>query len=230
MREAYEFLAKGGIIMVPILLSSVVALAIFLERLWALRREKIIPETFLQKATKLVYTRQFGEALALCERSEAPIARVLAGGLRHAGKERAFIKEVMEEVGRREAGALERGVNILATIANLAPLLGLLGTVTGMIQVFQGVVRQAQEVGGQVNVGNLAGGIWEALITTAAGLTVAIPVIVLHRILVGVVDRHLNEMEERSLELADSMTQEAASKAAVAVAGAEAEASGEARP
>jgi biopolymer transport protein ExbB len=136
----------------------------------------------------------------------------------------------MEEVGRREAGALERGVNILATIANLAPLLGLLGTVTGMIQVFQGVVRQAQEVGGQVNVGNLAGGIWEALITTAAGLTVAIPVIVLHRILVGVVDRHLNEMEERSLELADSMTQEAASKAAMVVAGAEADASGEARP
>jgi biopolymer transport protein ExbB len=91
-------------------------------------------------------------------------------------------------------------------------------------------VRQAQEVGGQVNVGNLAGGIWEALITTAAGLTVAIPVIVLHRILVGVVDRHLNEMEERSLELADSMTHEATSKVAVGVVGAEAEASGEARP
>jgi biopolymer transport protein ExbB len=204
--EAYQFLAKGGILMVPILLCSVLALAIFLERLWALRRVRVLPEVFLQKATRLIHTRDFDKARDLCERSDSSMARVLAGGLRHAGKDRAFLKEIMEEVGRREATWLERGIGVLGMIANIAPLLGLLGTVTGMIRVFQQVVAQAgADGGGQVNAGALANGIWEALITTAAGLAVAIPTFVMFKILTGRIDALLVELEERSLDLAESM-------------------------
>jgi biopolymer transport protein ExbB len=134
------------------------------------------------------------------------VARVLASGLRHRGKERGLIKEVMEEVGRREATWLERGVGVLGLIANIAPLLGLLGTVTGMIRVFQQVVAQAgADGGGQVNAGALANGIWEALITTAAGLAVAIPTFVMYKFLTGRIDAFLVELEERSLDLAESM-------------------------
>lgn len=203
--EVYEYLAKAGELIYPILLCSVVALAVFLERLWALRKINVIPATFLQKVTQLIHTRNFEKARDLCERSNSSISAILAGGLRHAGKDRAIIKEVMEEAGRSQAANLERGVSVLGTVANIAPLLGLLGTVTGMIDVFQNVVAQTSQGAGQVNAGVLAGGIWEALITTASGLAVAIPVFVMFRYLTGRVDRLLIEMEERCLELAEFM-------------------------
>lgn len=223
MTEAYEFLAKGGVLIIPILLCSIIALGVFLERLWALRRVRILPEIFLQKATRLIHTRKFEQAADLCERSDSSVARVLASGLRHRGKERSLIKEVMEEVGRREATWLERGVGVLGLIANIAPLLGLLGTVTGMIRVFQQVVAQAgTDGGGQVNAGALANGIWEALITTAAGLAVAIPTFVMYKFLTGRIDAFLVELEERSLDLAESMVGGAPLKAGVELEQAEA--------
>lgn len=156
MNEAYEFLSKAGIIMIPILLCSVVGLAIFMERLWALQRTHVIPSRFIQVVAELVRKRQFERAQALCEGNDSSIASVLAAGLRYAGRDRATIKEVMEEAGQREAAALERGVGVLGSIANLAPLLGLLGTVTGMIKVFQQVVNQVGNSAGQVNAGALA--------------------------------------------------------------------------
>lgn len=206
MSEAYEFLAKGGVLMIPILLCSVIALALFLERLWALQRPHVIPERFLKIVTELIEKREHEQARALCKGNESSLAAVLASGLKHAGKDRGLIKEVMEEAGRRETAYLERGVGVLGAIANIAPLLGLLGTVTGMIKVFQRVVNQAGvDGGGQVNAGALANGIWEALITTAAGLAVAIPTFVMFKYLTGRIDRLLVEMEERSLELAEVM-------------------------
>ena len=196
--------------MIPILLCSVVALAIFLERLWALRRVRVIPSTFLQKVTKLIHLRQFDRATDMCERGGSPIAHVLAAGLKHTGKERATIKEVMEEAGRRVAANLERGTGILSSVVAIAPLLGLLGTVTGMIRVFQRVVNNVGADGsGQVNAGVLAGGIWEALITTAAGLSVAIVALLMFKVITTLVDRLLVDMEERSLDLAESMVRAA---------------------
>lgn len=204
--EIYEFLAKGGIMMIPILLSSVIALTLFLERLWALQRNHVIPARFVQIVTDLIKKRRFEQAQALCEGNDSSIAAVLAAGLRHAGKERATIKEVMEEAGRREAASLERGVGAIGAIANTAPLLGLLGTVLGMIRVFQQVVNQVGTSGsGVVNAGALANGIWEALVSTAAGLSVAIPTFLLFKYLTSRVDRLLDEMEEHSLELAEEM-------------------------
>ncbi|MBH24430.1 MAG: hypothetical protein CMH57_08270 [Myxococcales bacterium] len=206
MNEAYEFLSKAGIIMIPILLCSIVGLALFMERLWALQRTHVIPSRFIQVVSDLVRKRQFERAQALCEGNDSSIAAVLAAGLRYAGRDRATIKEIMEEAGQREAASLERGVGVLGSIANLAPLLGLLGTVTGMIKVFQQVVNQVGSAGGgQVNAGALANGIWEALLSTAAGLTVAIPAFVMYKYLTSRVDQLLVEMEERSLELADAM-------------------------
>ncbi len=221
MTEAYEFLVKGGILMIPILLCSVVALAIFLERLWALQRPHVLPKRFLEIVTDLIRKGEFDQARALCKGNDSTLAAVLGAGLRHAGKDRALVKEVMEESGRREAAYLERGIGVLGSIANIAPLLGLLGTVTGMIKVFQRVVNQAGVASGQVNAGALANGIWEALITTAAGLAVAIPAFVMFKILMGRVDRLLVEMEEQSLELAEMMTEgaSAAPKAAASTPG-----------
>lgn len=209
MSEAYQFLAKGGVLMIPILLCSVVALGIFLERLWALRRVRVIPQTFVQKVGKLIHTGQFERAQDLCDRSETSISDVLGAGLRHVGKDRATIKEVMEETGRRVASDLERGIGVLSSVAAIAPLLGLLGTVTGMIKVFQRVVNQVGTDGaGVVNAGALAAGIWEALITTAAGLSVAIVAFLMFKMVTSIVDRLLVEMEERSLDMAESMVGE----------------------
>ena len=206
MSEAYDFLAKGGVLMIPILLCSVVALAIFLERLWSLRKVKVIPSTFLQKVTKLIHLRQFDRASDLCDRASSGVAHILSAGLRQAGKDRATIKEVMEEAGRRVAANLERGTGVLSSVVAIAPLLGLLGTVTGMIKVFQRVVNQVGADGaGQVNAGALASGIWEALITTAAGLSVAIIAFLMFKMVTTQVDRLLVDMEERALDLAESM-------------------------
>ncbi len=207
--EIYELLAKGGIMMIPILLCSVAALAIFFERLWALQRNRVVPRRLLEVVSDLVRKRRFEQAQAICEGNDSSVAAVLASGLRHANKDRGIIKEVMEEAGRREAAALERGLGALGAIANTAPLLGLLGTVLGMIRVFQQVVNQAgASAGGAVNAAALANGIWEALVTTAAGLSVAIPAFLLHKYLSGRVDRLLDELEERSLDLADAMVAE----------------------
>jgi biopolymer transport protein ExbB len=192
--------------MIPILLCSVISLALFLERLWALQRPHVIPTQFTAVVTELIQKRQFDQASALCKGNGSSFAAIIGAGLRHADKDRGLIKEVMEEAGRRETAYLERGVGVVGSIANISPLLGLLGTVTGMIKVFQRVVNQVGTAGGgQVNAGALANGIWEALITTAAGLAVAIPTLVLFKYLTGKVDRLLVEMEERSLELAELM-------------------------
>lgn len=200
----FELLVKGGPVMVPILLSSVVALAAFLERLYALQRERVVPRKLLGAVAELLERGRISEALAVCERDESIVSRVLAVGLQGAGADRAFLKETMEEAGRRAVYELERSLAVLATVATIAPLLGLLGTVLGMVSIFQGV----SATGGS-NPAELAGGIWEALITTVAGLTVAIPVFIMHRWLVTRVDRLVLEMEEAALRTADALTRAA---------------------
>lgn len=207
MTEVYEFLAKGGWLMIPILGSSVIGLAFFLERLWALQRAKIIPPRFVEVVQNMLREKRFDEAEGLCQTNEAPIAAMLEAGVQHAGCERDVIKEVMLEKGEREMFFMERFTNALGSIATVAPLMGLLGTVVGMISVFQRVVNQAG-AGGAVDAGALAAGIWEALITTAAGLTVAIPVYLGHRYIMGLIDRYAVEMEDISLTALDYLVPE----------------------
>lgn len=207
MTEVYEFLAKGGWLMIPILGSSVIGLAFFLERLWALQRAKIIPPRFVEVVKKMLREERFEEAEGLCQTNESPVAAMLEAGVQHAGCERDVIKEVMLEKGEREMFFMERFTNALGSIATVAPLMGLLGTVVGMISVFQRVVNQAGQ-GGVVDAGALAAGIWEALITTAAGLTVAIPIYLGHRYIMSLIDRYAVEMEDISLTALDYLVPE----------------------
>jgi biopolymer transport protein ExbB len=194
----YDFVVKGGVLMIPIALCSIIALAIFLERLWSLRRSRVIPRDFLIEIEDLIRREKIPEAITRCRKDNSSMANIIVAGIRNFGKRREIVKESIEEIGRREAATLERYINVVGTIAAIAPLLGLLGTVVGMIKAFN--VISIQGVG---NPSSLAGGISEALITTAAGLVVAIPTFVLYRYLANKADALIVEMEEHSIRMVD---------------------------
>ena len=207
MNDLLDLLKQGGVLMIPIGAFSLVALAVFVERLWALQSRRVMPKEFLQLLRRKVSEGRTGEALTLCEGNDSAASMVVASGLRHAGRPRAVIKEAFEEVGRIEVTHLNRFVEVMGTIAATAPLLGLLGTVVGMIDVFRTVVSEAGAGGGAVNPASLAGGIWAALLTTAAGLSVAIPVFLGYKYLLSRVDGLAIEMEELSLDLLDLLAE-----------------------
>ena len=185
-----EFLGKGGLFMVPILLCSITALAIFVERLFSLGRRRVVPAELVRRAEALIADNDLAGAAELLRHSRVAIARVLMAGLRVSGQRRDIVKDHLEEAGRQEAAGLERFVDTLGTIAGVSTLLGLLGTISGMIEIFSVISTQSA-----VNPGTLAGGISEALITTLAGLSVAIPTIVMHRYLLNRVNALTLEME-----------------------------------
>jgi len=195
-----DLVVRGGIFMYPIIFCSVVALAVFLERLWVLRRKRILPSEFIRNVEDMIRKQKISDALFLCQGDPSSIAKIFFAGLKNAGRGMWLVKESIEERGGREASMLEKHIGILSTIANLAPLLGLLGTVSGMIKTFN--VISVQGVG---NPAPLAGGIAEALITTAAGLTVAIPALVCHRWVRDKAGSLIFEMEENSIRIIELM-------------------------
>jgi biopolymer transport protein ExbB len=203
MSELFGFLKQGGVLMVPIIAFSVVALMVFTERVWSLRGPRVIPRDFLGLLHKKVREGRAAEALTLCEGNASAASVVVAAGLRLAGRKRDVIKEAFEEVGRIEVTHLGRFVEVVGTIAAVTPLLGLLGTVVGMIDVFRTVVIEAGQTGGPVNPASLASGIWAALLTTAAGLAVAIPAFIGYKFLLSRVDQLAIQMEEVCLDLLD---------------------------
>jgi len=184
--------------MYPIALCSIFALGIFLERLWTYIRVRQELRALAHQVEPLVAKNRHEEAIATCHKSQSPLAQVFLAALRVAGRSRDQIKAIVEETGRREAAPLQRYLGLLGTIATISPLLGLLGTVLGMIRAFNVIASQ-----GMGTPATLGGGISEALITTAAGMTVAIPVILAHRYLSGRLERLIIEMEEYSLRLVD---------------------------
>ncbi|MDE0214091.1 MAG: MotA/TolQ/ExbB proton channel family protein [Deltaproteobacteria bacterium] len=198
----FEFLSKGGFFMVPILLCSVAALAIFVERLWSLRRGRVVPADLVRRAEALVADRDLAGAVELLGRSPAAVARVLAVGVRVAGQRRDVMKEHLEEAGRQEAAGLERFVDTLGTIAGVSTLLGLLGTISGMIEIFSVISTQSV-----VDPATLAGGISEALVTTLAGLSVAIPTVVMHRYLLNKANALTLEMERLCTRFMDLLSE-----------------------
>ncbi|NIQ97864.1 MAG: MotA/TolQ/ExbB proton channel family protein [Desulfuromonadales bacterium] len=194
----FELFIKGGPLMYPILLCSILALAIFAERIWLFRRIGRGSEKLLRDVESLAIKKRHDEAVRLCQQIDTPLSRVFLAALRSAGRSREHIKTLVEEVGTRESAILERYLGLLGTIATISPLLGLLGTVLGMIEAFNVIA--------EVGVGTpatLGGGISQALITTAAGMSVAIPAILLHRYLTSRADRLQLEMEEYSLHITD---------------------------
>ncbi len=194
----YEFLLKGGPLVIPIGLCSIVALGVFLERLWSLRRNRIIPEEFIDKVEALIRENRMQDALVLARDRSCPMGRIITAALRYHNSDRELIKESVEEVGRRESALLDRYIEVLGTCAAIAPLLGLLGTVTGMMDVFQEI-----EAFGLGDPSVFASGIWKALITTAVGLSVAIPSFIFYKSLISKVEGLVIEMEERSLNLVE---------------------------
>lgn len=201
----FEFLGKGGLFMVPILLCSITAVAIFIERLFSLRRQRVVPADLVGRAEALVAGRDLPAALELLGGSPAAVARVLSAGLRVSEQPRDIVKDHLEEAGRQEAAGLERFVDTLGTIAGVSTLLGLLGTISGMIEIFAVISTQSA-----VNPATLAGGISEALITTLAGLSVAIPTVVMHRYLLNKANALTLEMERLCTRFMDLLTREGA--------------------
>ncbi|MEJ5348368.1 MAG: MotA/TolQ/ExbB proton channel family protein [Desulfosoma sp.] len=191
------FLTKGGILMLPILLCSVLGLAIFLERSVRFavlrRRGRYVAD----RVSALVREGKISEAMETALKSRSPMGRVLAQGLEVVEADRETLETVLVHSVEEEVRELSRYLQALATIGNIAPLLGLLGTVTGMIRAFMAI----QELGGKVDASVLAGGIWEAMLTTAAGLFVALPVMVAHSYLTSQVDRYEARLQDGVVRL-----------------------------
>ena len=196
----FEIVKAGGIVMVPIILCSIVALAIILERLWTLREARVVPAELTDKVWRWVENRALTNTQIQALQQHSPLGRVLAAGLANRNRDRAVMIEAIEDAGRHVAHDLERYLNTLGTIAAVTPLLGLLGTVTGMIRTFKAIT-----VAGIGNPTAMAGGIAEALITTAAGLLVAIPALVAYRYLRGRVDALVIQMEKESIKLVQAI-------------------------
>ena len=186
--------------MVPILLGSVIAMAIVVERFWTLRRRRIAPENLVVQVWQWARSGKLNEERIRALRRGSPLGRILAAGLGSRDRDRAIMKESIEDVGRHVVHELERYLDALGTIAAVSPLLGLLGTVIGMIKVFAVITTQ-----GVGDPGVLASGISEALLTTAAGLTVAIPALLFHRYFRGRVDELVVTMEVEALKMVEAL-------------------------
>ncbi len=196
----FEIIKSGGWMMLPILLCSVAAMAIIVERFWSLQRKKILPPELVKQVWQLARDNKLDEATLGHLKTSSPLGRVLAAGLANSKHGRKFMKEAIEEAGRQVAHDLERFLNTLGTIASIGPLLGLLGTVFGMIEIFSSLMAH-----GSGDPSALAGGISVALVTTAAGLTVAIPSLVFYRYFERLVDDYVMSMEEEAAKLIDIM-------------------------
>lgn len=196
----FEVIKNGGWMMFPIILSSIVAMAIIGERLWSLQRKKIIPADLMAHIWQLHRDNKLDEAAIRRIKVGSPLGRILAAGLLNRKYGREMMKVSIEEVGRQVAHELERYLNALGSIASITPLLGLLGTVDGIIRVFSDLA-----IGGMGDPAVLSNGISEALICTASGLTVAIPSLFFHRYFERLVDDHVVHMEENALRLIDIM-------------------------
>ena len=189
--------------MVLIVLCSIIVLAICIERLYTLNAKKIAPPHLLATVWKQLKGGEMDAARLKTLKQSSPLGRILAAGLGNAYHGREVMKESIQEAAQHVVHDLERYLNTLGTIAAIAPLLGLLGTVVGMIRVFAEIMSQ-----GTGNASVLAGGISEALITTAAGLTVAIPALAMHRYFVGKIDGIVVELEQETIKLVDALHSE----------------------
>ena len=198
----FSIVAKGGWLMIILAACSVTALAILIERIITLKRDEINTRAFLLEVKNRLLENDLEAAVHLSRRTPGPVAAITKAGLERHNRPRLEIKEAIESAGKTAIYQLEKYLGILATIATAAPLIGFLGTVTGMIRAFMRI----EALGGNVNASVLAGGIWEALITTATGLTVGIPALIFYNYLQGRVEKFVFQMEETSIDLLDTLS------------------------
>jgi biopolymer transport protein ExbB len=196
----FELVKSGGWLMLPIILCSIAAAAICIERYLALNPEKIAPKNLLGQVWGWIKTNQLDANKIRDLKSSSPLGRILAAGLSNSRHGRDVMKESIQEAASHVIHDMERYLNSLGTIAAITPLLGLLGTVIGMIKVFTEIMAQ-----GTGNAGVLAGGISEALITTASGLSVAIPALIMHRYFLRRIDTAVVTFEQETIKLVDAL-------------------------
>ncbi|MFP6887859.1 MAG: MotA/TolQ/ExbB proton channel family protein [Opitutales bacterium] len=192
-----DLLAKGGALMIPIGLCSVLAVYVIIWQFFALRRDRILPSDFLENLrSSLGSTRSDKEsAFAYCDKVGGPVSRIFKAGIPKIGKGEQAIEKAIEDAGSREVGKMKRQLRPISAVATISPLLGLLGTVYGMIGAFQ-----SASAAGAGKADTLAKGIYEALVTTAAGLTLAIPVLIFYQILSGKVDSLVDDIDEIAID------------------------------
>jgi biopolymer transport protein ExbB len=200
--DPIAIMEQGGILMWPIFVCSLIALAIVLEKFVSLRRADIDTREFMDTMRQVLRQNRTQEAVEICDETDAPVARIMKAGILKHDRPKEDIREAIEDAGRFEIPRLERYLSGLATCATVAPMLGLLGTVQGMIKAF----AKIQNMRGQVNPSDLAEGIGNALLTTAAGLAVAIPVVIFYNYFLSRVEGMIVEMEASSSELIDLLT------------------------
>ena len=191
---------KGGFFMHFLLTCSLIALVFIIERAWTLSRARVNVKSLMMMVVRALREEGVQAALEVCQRTRGPIAAILHSGLLRASRGPSAVEKAIETSGAIEMSFLERGLVALATIANVAPLLGFLGTVSGMISAFAAIAAAEQ-----VSAKLVAKGIQEALITTATGLIIAVPVTIAHSFFVSQIDRFIIEMEEASVELVDEL-------------------------
>ena len=206
----FELVQAGGWLMVPILLCSVIAAAITVERFWTLRAELVAPRNLLAQVWTWIKNNEMDNRRLREVKSGSPLGQILAAGITSHRRGREVLKESIEEVANHVVHELERYLNTLGTVAAITPLLGLLGTVIGMIKVFTAI-----QLEGTGNAAVLAGGISEALITTAAGLTVAIPSLFFYRYFQRKVDELVIYMEQEALKLVEVLNTDRTDRADV---------------
>ncbi|MDX8390554.1 MAG: MotA/TolQ/ExbB proton channel family protein [Mariprofundaceae bacterium] len=194
----YEFLIQGGVVMFVLLGCSILALTIMIERCWSLRRSVVLPKNEIDSVENAVLAGNVEEAIQLCRDDNTAMSRIIWVALNNRGVSRSALKETIEEIGRQEVAHLDRYIGVLGIIAAISPLLGLLGTVIGMVEVFS--VISIEGVG---KADMLAGGISKALNTTAAGLTVAIPALVAYRMFESKVSHLVLEIEHHALRFVE---------------------------
>src|ERR1700685_163980 len=205
----WEIVRAGGPLMWPIILCSIGAAAIILERLWTLQDKRVVPPDLTQKVRQLIEANQINDKVIAALEQNSALGKLLAAALANRHRSREVIMERLEDSGRHIVHELERFLSTLGTIAGVSPLLGLLGTVTGIIKSFNAI-----QAGGMGDPRALSGGIRQTLVATAAGLCVAIPSLVAYRYLRGRVDGIVVEMEKHALRLADAVEHAARQAAA----------------
>jgi biopolymer transport protein ExbB len=206
VQNLWDFVLKGGWMMIPIGICSLVALTVIFERGVSLRRGNVIPADFL-KGLKSLLKEKPGDkvsALGYCRKQENPIGRVLAAGIKKIDGDADAVRQHIDDAGQREALKLRKYLRVLSVVASVSPLLGLLGTIFGMIRAFQTVAVSGEALG---KTEMLAGGIYEAMITTAAGLTVAIPALICYHWFSAKVDRHVMEIDLTTVEFIDEFVE-----------------------
>jgi biopolymer transport protein ExbB len=196
----FELIKAGGWVMVPIIALAVIAVAIVIERFWSLRPKEVVPPGLGDEVREWARGRQLDPTHIEVLRRNSPLGEILAAALDMRFRPREMIKERIEDVGRHVMHQLERFMNTLGTIASVSPLLGLLGTVFGMIQMFLKILTT-----GVGDVNQLAGGIGQALISTAGGLCVAIPAVMFHRYFRGRIAEYVVDMEKQAMALLDTL-------------------------